>query len=140
MNTESHLAINRPRTWRRSFMPVIGNIPEARHGAQLVLASWSVSDDVCETVALIVTELATNAVRHARVPGRTFDVTLALAHDGDKTIEVEVFDASPHHPVVKSFDPGATSGRGLLLVEALCDEWGVRDREFGKSVWVRVLG
>jgi len=40
---------------------------------------------------------------------------------------------------VNSFDPDATSGRGLLLVEALCDDWGVRDREFGKSVWARVI-
>jgi len=118
-------------------MPVVENIPEARHGAQLVLVSWAVPDDVSESVALILTELATNAVRHARRPGRTFDV--GLAHDGEKTIEIEVFDASPHHPVVNSFDPDATSGRGLLLVEALCDDWGVRDREFGKSVWARVV-
>ncbi|MEU6144303.1 ATP-binding protein [Streptomyces sp. NPDC047081] len=138
MNTESH-PHSRPHTWRRSFMPVVENIPEARHGAQLVLASWDVPDDVSDTVALILTELATNAVRHARRPGRTLTVVLALAHDGRKTIEVEVYDGSPHHPVLNGYDPAATSGRGLLLVDALCEEWGVRAREFGKSVWARVI-
>jgi serine/threonine-protein kinase RsbW len=38
-----------------------------------------------------------------------------------------------------SYDPDSISGRGLLLVEALCDAWGVREREFGKSVWARVV-
>lgn len=118
-------------------MPVVENVPEARHGAQLALAAWAVPDDVAETIALILTELATNAVRHARRHGRTFDV--ALAHDGGKTIEVEVSDGSPHHPVLNGYDPDATSGRGLLLVDALCEEWGVREREFGKSVWARVV-
>jgi hypothetical protein len=71
------------------------------------------------------------------VPSRCFEV--ALSRDGEKAIEIEVSDASPHHPVVKSFDPDATSGRGLLLVEALSDAWEVRDREFGKTLWARVL-
>ncbi|MCI3276619.1 ATP-binding protein [Streptomyces cylindrosporus] len=132
MNTESHL-----HTWRRSFMPVVENIPEARLGAQLVLASWCVPDDVSDTVALVLTELATNAVRHGCRPARTF--TVALTHDGRKTIEVEVFDGSPRHPVLRGYAPDATSGRGLLLVAALCEEWGVREREFGKSVWARVV-
>ncbi|MER6626914.1 ATP-binding protein [Streptomyces sp. NPDC000987] len=132
MNTESH------RTWRRPFLPVVENIPEVRHGARLVLASWAVPSDAGDVAVLVLSELATNAVRHARVPGRTFDV--ALAYDGEKTVEVEVFDASPRHPVVRSFDPDATSGRGLLLVEALADAWEVRDRAGGKSVWARVIG
>jgi serine/threonine-protein kinase RsbW len=96
-----------------------------------------VPDDVAYSVALVLTEPAGNAVRHAHRPGRTF--TVALAHDGAKTIEVEVFDGSPHHPVLNGYDPDATSGRGLLLVDALCEEWGVRKREFGKSVWARAV-
>ncbi|MFD5629842.1 MULTISPECIES: ATP-binding protein [unclassified Streptomyces] len=139
MNTESDGVNLRLRTWRRGFMPVAGNIAEVRHGARIVLAGWAVPDDACETVVLIVSELATNAVRHARVPGRTFDVALTYDETG-KAVEIEVSDGSPRHPVVRPFDPDATSGRGLLLVEALSDVWEVRDREFGKTVWVRVLG
>jgi anti-sigma regulatory factor (Ser/Thr protein kinase) len=119
------------------FMPLAENASEARRGARLVLACWAVPDDAAETVALIVSELATNAIRHAHVPRRSFEV--ALTRDSEKAIEIEVSDASPHHPVVKSFDPDATSGRGLLLVEALSDAWEVRDREFGKTLWARVL-
>ncbi|MFI6434862.1 ATP-binding protein [Streptomyces sp. NPDC050759] len=130
MNTESN-------SWRRSFMPVVENIPEVRLGARLVLAAWAVPADVSETAVLILSELAANAVRHARIPGRTFDVT--LTHDDQKTIEIEVGDGSPHLPVLKPYDPEATSGRGLLLVEALADTWEVRHREFGKTVWARVL-
>lgn len=118
-------------------MPVVENIPEVRLGAQLVLASWSVPQDASETVVLILSELAANAVRHARIPGRTFDA--ALAYDGRKTVEIEVGDGSPHFPVLKPYDPDATSGRGLLLVEALADAWEVRHRDFGKAVWARVL-
>ncbi|MEU9210198.1 ATP-binding protein [Streptomyces sp. NPDC048415] len=138
MNTESDGVNLQARSWRRSFLPVAENVPEARRGARLVLASWAVSEDASETIALIVSELATNAVRHARVPGRCFDV--AMTYDGGKTVEIEVSDASPRHPVVKSFDPDATSGRGLLLVEALSDAWEVRDQELGKALWARVLG
>ncbi|MFR0352734.1 ATP-binding protein [Streptomyces sediminimaris] len=86
----------------------------------------------------VVTERAASAVRHARRPGRPFDV--ALAHDGGKPIESEVFDRSKRHPCVSPHDPDATSGRGLLPAQALCDAWGVRDREFGKPVRARVVG
>ncbi|MFF4348729.1 ATP-binding protein [Streptomyces sp. NPDC001530] len=137
MNTESDGVNPQARSWRRMFMPLAENVSEARRGAQLVLASWAASDDAAETIALIISELATNAVRHARVPGRCFEV--AMTYDGGKAIEIEVSDGSPHHPVVKSFDPDATSGRGLLLVEALSDAWEVRDRAFGKTLWARVL-
>jgi two-component sensor histidine kinase len=118
-------------------MPIAENVAEARHGAQLVLTTWSIPEDTADTIALILTELAANAVRHARISGRTFDVS--LTYDGEKAVEVEVADGSSRLPVVKSFDPESTSGRGLLLVEALADAWEVREREFGKSVWARAL-
>lgn len=116
-----------------------GNVPEARHGARHVLAEWAIPDDASYTIALIISELATNAVRHARVPGRCFEV--ALTYDGEKTVEIEVSDASPHHPVavLNTPDAEATSGRGLPLVEALSDAWEIREREYGKTLWARVL-
>ncbi|KUO20211.1 hypothetical protein AQJ91_15635 [Streptomyces dysideae] len=118
-------------------MPDEENVAEARHGARIVLASWDVPEDAVETITLVISELATNAVRHARRPGRTFDV--ALTCNGEKVIEIEVSDGSPHHPATRPYDPDATSGRGLLLVEALSEDWGVGYREFGKGVWARVL-
>ncbi|MFD0315151.1 ATP-binding protein [Streptomyces flavalbus] len=129
-------------------MPVIENVAEARQGVRAVLDSWAVPEDTTETVALIVTELAANAVTHAHRPGRTFDVALTCDGDGNgngngggggKTIEIEVHDPSPRHPVRRPYDPEATSGRGLLLVESLANAWEVRDREQGKTVWVQVV-
>lgn len=136
MNTESHTVQVNAVLWRSSFPPVAESVAEVRRGARLMLRAWDVPDDPADAVLLIVSELATNAVRHACVPGRSLDV--ALAHDG-QAVEVEVFDGSRHRPVVRGHDPGATSGRGLLLVAGLAEEWEVREQESGKSVWARVV-
>ncbi|MFI9646029.1 ATP-binding protein [Streptomyces sp. NPDC052040] len=127
----------RPRTWRLRFTPIPRHAVEARRGARCVLRSWGLPAEVRETVELVVSELVTNAVRHGRVPGRYFEV--AMAYDGEKAVEVEVSDASERLPVPADPGPEATSGRGLLLVAALSQSWGVRDRSVGKTVWARVL-
>jgi serine/threonine-protein kinase RsbW len=137
MNTESDGANLGLRTWRLRFAPTPRNATEARRGARCVLRSWAVPADARETVELVVSELATNAVRHGRVPGRYFEV--AMTYDGEKAVDVEVADASPNRPHLADPDPEATSGRGLLLVAALAESWGVRDRCVGKTVWARIL-
>lgn len=137
MNTESDGACCRARTWRLRFAPTPRNVVEARRGARCVLRSWAVPVDARETIELVVSELATNAVRHGRVPGRYFEV--AMTYDGEKAVDVEVSDASPHRPVALDPGPEATSGRGLLLVAAPAESWGVGDRCVGKTVWARVL-
>ncbi|MFE9975744.1 ATP-binding protein [Streptomyces hirsutus] len=99
--------------------------------------------DVNETLALITAELCANAVRHGRVPGRDFHVRLAAETD-DGRLRVEVSDTrAEHRPAVTApTDPDAESesGRGLLLVTALADDWGVTDRRSGpgKTVWASV--
>ncbi|MET8949520.1 ATP-binding protein [Streptomyces sp. NPDC004393] len=137
MNTESDGARVRLRTWRLRFTPTPRHAVEARRGAGCVLRSWGVPDEARETVELVVSELATNAVRHGRVPGRYFEV--AMAYDGEKTVDVEVSDACARLPVPADPDPESTSGCGLLLVAALSESWGVRDRGVGKTVWARIL-
>jgi anti-sigma regulatory factor (Ser/Thr protein kinase) len=89
-----------------------------------------------ETLSLITAELCANAVRHGRVPGRDFHVRLTSEADG--ALRLEVSDTrGERRPVVPSADPDAASGRGLLLVAALADDWGVTDRRSGpgKTVW-----
>ncbi|MFD3824468.1 ATP-binding protein [Streptomyces sp. NPDC058625] len=99
--------------------------------------------DVNETLTLITAELCANAVRHGRVPGRDFHVRLAAEADGGR-LRLEVSDTrGEHRPAVATpADPGAESesGRGLLLVAALADTWGVTDRRGGpgKTVWAVV--
>ncbi|MGW7055023.1 ATP-binding protein [Streptomyces sp. NPDC054887] len=100
---------------------------------------WGVpyGSDVSDVAALIVSELAANAVTHGRVPSRDFELRLALEAGG--VLRIEVTDAraerrppasTPHAP-----PPDAEAGRGLLLVEALAETWGVADRQVGKTVW-----
>lgn len=111
----------------------------ARHLALHQLERWghphgtTVSDDA----ALVVAELTANAVTHGRVPGRDFELRLVLACG---TLRVEVTDARderrPPQPCdLHAPEPGAESGRGLLLVDALADRWEVLDRvPVGKTV------
>lgn len=82
----------------------------------------------------IVAELTANAITHGRVPGRDFRLTLYVLAD---TLRIEVTDTRGDRlPCRQDLVPDAESGRGLLLVEALADRWGVtsglRPR---KTVW-----
>ncbi|MEU8352708.1 MULTISPECIES: ATP-binding protein [unclassified Streptomyces] len=122
----------------------------SRLGAQLArrhvlhrLDVWGVrrGSDLSDTVALLVAELAANAVTHGHVPGRQFEVRAVLCAS---TLAVEVSDARgerrPAPPgAVTAPEPGAESGRGLLLVESLADRWSVADRPpGGKTVRVEL--
>ncbi|MFF8099877.1 ATP-binding protein [Streptomyces sp. NPDC016640] len=98
------------------------------------------SDASC-AVALIVAELAANAVRHGRVPGR--DVRLRLVHDEPSgLVRIEVADAASDRrpPTVPSSPcPDGESGRGLFLVDVLAERWGWEPRDpVGKTVWAEV--
>ncbi|MFI7501373.1 ATP-binding protein [Streptomyces sp. NPDC049687] len=98
------------------------------------------SDASC-TVALVVGELAANAVQHGRVSGRDFG--LRLVHDAAAgLVRIEVADAaSAKRPpgASPSSCPEGESGRGLLLVDVLALRWGVEPRRpLGKTVWAEV--
>ena len=112
----------------------------ARHLALDHLREWGLPYDtpVAEAVAVIVAELAANAVTHGRVPGRDFELRLSLV-TGSVRIEVTDTRAEPL-PAVRPQGPLDDGGRGLLLVEALADRWEVLDREPppGKTVRAEV--
>ncbi|MFJ8076182.1 ATP-binding protein [Streptomyces sp. NPDC096176] len=92
-----------------------------------------------DTVALVVAELASNAVLHGRVPGRDFELRLTYDRPAG-LVRVEVSDTHParpgfHGPAAHG-PADADGGRGLLLVEAVAERWGVADRTGpGKTVW-----
>ncbi|MFF1285438.1 ATP-binding protein [Streptomyces sp. NPDC058299] len=98
------------------------------------------SDASC-TVALIVGELAANAVRHGRVPGRDFGLRLTF-DTATGLVRIEVADAaSAKRPPTAppSSYPEGESGRGLLLVDVLAARWGSAPRHpVGKTVWADV--
>ncbi|MFG2131715.1 ATP-binding protein [Streptomyces sp. NPDC048751] len=114
----------------------------ARHLAVNQLHSWGIpyGTDTHHTLALIVAELAANAVTHGRVPGRDFELRLSLVPG---SVRVEVTDTRsgarlPGPGDVRPPGPLDEDGRGLALVDALADRWEVVDREPGKTVRAEV--
>lgn len=107
---------------------------QARRLAVEKFAAWGLPP---EDPALIVAELAANAVTHGRVPGRGFRIGLALAGG---VLRIEVTDTRGDRvPGIRDADGCAEAGRGLVLVDALADRWGVdRGLPPGKSVWAEL--
>ncbi|MFJ9839727.1 ATP-binding protein [Kitasatospora sp. NPDC101155] len=92
---------------------------------------------------LIVAELAANAITHGRVPGRGFELHLALTTTARRgtTLRIEISDPRGDRlPVLPTVHvPNAQSGRGLTLIDALCDRWGTIPRHpNSKTVWVEL--
>ena len=95
---------------------------------------------VNEALTLITAELTANAVRHGHVPGRDFHLQLTLV-EGTFRIEVTDTRAEKQPPSTPPApDSTSESGRGLLLVAALADDWGVSPRRAapGKTVWAEL--
>ncbi len=85
--------------------------------------------EVTDELSLVVSELVTNAVRHAAPP---LDLEIEVSDD---EVLVAVDDGSPGRPVVRPMSVDAEGGRGLQMVETLCTETGVRPHPPGKTVW-----
>jgi anti-sigma regulatory factor (Ser/Thr protein kinase) len=107
--------------------------PEAAAEARHALAAFPLTDGRERDVRLLVSELVTNAVRHADLaPG---DVILLVIDLGDTVLRVEVHDPGGGFiPRAPAPDPARPSGWGLYLVEELADRWGV-DSDERTLVW-----
>ncbi|MFJ4083793.1 SpoIIE family protein phosphatase [Streptomyces iakyrus] len=102
-------------------------VAQTRKDVVAQLERWGLSDAVFVT-ELVVSELVTNAIRHAQPP-----VQLRLIHD--TTLICEVSDGgstAPHLRRARTYDEG---GRGLLLVAQLTERWGTRQSATGKTIW-----
>jgi anti-sigma regulatory factor (Ser/Thr protein kinase) len=109
--------------------------PHGPAQARAAVERWTAAlgaQGLCEDLKLIVSELVTNAVRYGAPP-----VRVAVAAD-EATVTVTVADGSPGRPLRR--DPGADAenGRGLLLIDLLAVEHGVREEPPGKAVWAAV--
>jgi anti-sigma regulatory factor (Ser/Thr protein kinase) len=106
------------------------SVPVARRFARDELRSSAADVD---TVVLLVSELVTNAVLHARS-----DVLLTVEDQG-AIARVEVSDASPLPPRLRNFAVESATGRGMKLLDQLAQRWGaVPRRDGGKVVWFEV--
>lgn len=110
---------------RRRFEATPEAVREARVFLQTAIAG-RVDPEVQSELTLALSELASNAVRHARTP---FEVVVET--NGQVRIEVE--DGSTDAPVPKA--PSGEGGWGLVIVDRLCDRWGVHMMSGKKCVW-----
>ncbi|MGW2515522.1 PAS domain S-box protein [Streptomyces sp. NPDC001617] len=107
---------------------VPSSVPEGRAFLHKALTSWNCAPSADDAL-LLLSETLTNAVQHAEGP-----VGLHL-HRTDTDLTVEVSDRSPHLPQPRLAAEDEESGRGLILVRALADTWGVRPTDEGKTTW-----
>ncbi|MGW0335706.1 ATP-binding protein [Streptomyces sp. NPDC003011] len=129
----SPTALPRDIEWRLPRHP--RSIGRARTLLREQAASWKVPDEVTETAVLLLSELMTNAYRHAAVPrGREIWARCVLEAG---RLRVSVTDADDRLPAIREGSPYEETGRGLRLVAALADRWGAEPRPcgIGKTVW-----
>ncbi|MFF7993170.1 ATP-binding protein [Kitasatospora xanthocidica] len=98
---------------------------------------WEVPVESAETALILLSELVTNACRHARSPrDRMIGVRVLLPTCS--LLRIEVSDANPELPSLRHASPEDESGRGLELVAALATSWGAHARGegyIGKTTW-----
>ncbi|MEV7525331.1 ATP-binding protein [Streptomyces sp. NPDC091371] len=116
------------RSVRRADLKAVGEIRRALRE----LMRHRCGTDAAEVAELLITELVTNALVHTEEGA---EVSASLAADRLR-VEVRDFAGKRPRPYVPTADDG-THGRGLLLVQALADDWGVAapDLGRGKVVW-----
>ncbi|GHE45977.1 ATP-binding protein [Streptomyces griseoaurantiacus] len=120
--------------WCRAFPGLAEEVTHARHFVASLLAERGPVDDA----VLIVSELATNAVRHSLSgsAGGWFLVIVAFGHD---LVRLEVVDqGGPHVPHLCDVTNQEEGGRGLLLIAACAKDWGVKEWPDGRTVWAEL--
>jgi anti-sigma regulatory factor (Ser/Thr protein kinase) len=115
----------------RSFGCDSRQLGAARRFVVDILTAWNLRGHA-EDAAIVVSELATNAIFHAR---SDFIVAVSLL---DATVRISVRDASRELPVVRDPSPTTVSGRGLVLVDAIAQRWGTEPLVDGKLIWVEL--
>lgn len=114
---------------RLPLRPIPASAATARQFVEETLGAWG-CDDFLDAARLLVSELVTNAVLHARTD---FELALRVLRTG---VRVEVRDGSNAAPVVRRYEDEAMTGRGLSLVDELSARWGVEKLAGGgKVVW-----
>jgi hypothetical protein len=133
---EAPLGVAAERRFRFELAAHPGSPAQARRLTQARLTGWSVCEDTCDSAALVVSELVTNAIVHTA----STHIVCEL-HDGDDLVRIAVRDegCAPGQPHAASrTQPEEEHGRGLLLVDALCHAWGAHEDGPGLLVWAEL--
>ncbi|MEU5299611.1 ATP-binding protein [Streptomyces noursei] len=128
--------------WRFTAPALESSVPQARHAVRDLLTEQHVpvADAIVDTLLLIVSELVTNAVRHAALLSPQIAVQLTL---GANWLRVAVEDDHPYRPKALEADEDDVGGRGLWLVKALTAEVGgkcdvAHTAGGGKAIWAEL--
>jgi anti-sigma regulatory factor (Ser/Thr protein kinase) len=105
----------------------------ARHFVGQAVQAWEVDAQWLDDAVLLTSELVANGVLHART-----DLRVTIQGRDDGSLRVAVDDDNSRVPTPAAPPDDATSGRGLRVIEAVADRWGVDRTENGKSVWFEV--
>jgi serine/threonine-protein kinase RsbW len=110
-------------------------VTAARYQAVDAIADWDVEldDDVVHTAELVISELVTNSVRHTATGQVSMEVRIVEA-----VLRIEVCDSSPVLPEPGLPDGHSENGRGLFLVAALAERYGVEPTPDGKRCWAEI--
>ena len=118
--------------YRWPFAPESAASGDARQRLAPILGVWGLSWQQREDALLVMSELVTNAVEHARTP-----LVLMVSFTGS-TVLIEVNDRSLVAPQLQPFDTSTLRGRGLQFVDALARSWSWRADGDGKTVWAEM--
>ena len=121
-------AISTPTEVRADFPAEPASAGRARRFVDATLRAWE-CDSAIDVASLLVSELVANSVLHAGTP------LAVVITRRTRRLRIEVQDGDIRQPARKHYSSMATTGRGLMLVERLAADWGVRPLAAGKGVW-----
>jgi two-component sensor histidine kinase len=121
-----------PLSYRRWTVVSAAQLGSLRAQLRYLASRWALPEECTERILMIVNELVSNAIDHART---TCDITVQNTRS---LVRVLAADDSPSPPRIPPLDVNAARGRGLQMVEALASRWGWTRRRRGKTVWAAV--
>lgn len=119
------------RVWELPFLAEAEEVAALRRLLRLHLELWGLQE-VSEAAQLCVSELVANVIKHV---GLATPTTLAVFMNGTR-LRIEVHDPDPRGlPVLAEVDSDAETGRGMALIDAIADRWGVDLTAERKATW-----
>lgn len=122
------------KAWHFPFLAEPGEVPALRRGMRAHLTRWGLPD-LIDAALICVSELVTNVIVHVGVGTPT---TMAVSMNGTY-LRIEVQDPDRRAlPTLLAASSTSESGRGLALVMAVTDRWGVMPTDAGKTTWCEI--